>query len=133
MKTAPIRSTPLQWFLDALAGSPCFSDLTEMGMDELRAEVRAALPHLATIVISGEWANWTAEAPSRAINAVLATMKPADEHDPPAMNEQEAAYVVGLLTGLALAAALEGSRGQLLSRRRRAPADRTEGAEEGGR
>lgn len=111
--TATHRGTPLDRFLKLLGEPHEVSGLTDKGMDNLRTEVRAALPHLEAIIAVGGWADWTDGPVAHAVNDVTAAMEPDLDQDPPMVNERQAVYVVGLLTGLALSHALEGARGEL--------------------
>lgn len=118
--------TPLERFIDFLTSHTEIGSFSEQGTDHYRNVVRAALPFIPNVILSGHWYNGTGEsntdAIALAIDAACNTLRThhlegfdAETTDQPEeiqYREQEARYIVGLLVGLALANVLRESRGE---------------------
>lgn len=107
-------TTPLHSFFD-LIHQTHLANLTDTGMEHLRAQAYAALPHLPTLVATGTWVDFAENLVIAAVKDVRSVPEPPDDPclpqaaaDPnePIYREQEAFYLTGLLVGLALAQTL---------------------------
>jgi len=115
----PNTPTPLAMLIDYIQGHRDVALLTEHGNDCLRQNISAVLPFLPAIILSGGWNNWTEAPVARAIEAVKASERRTFRdgpnnplyNDPDTLHteELEAHYITGLVVGLGLANALNGT------------------------
>lgn len=118
--TAATRRRPaLERFIDFLQGHPEARHplVTEYGAEQFTRNVRALLPFIPAIVLSGGWLEWTETPIATAIDALKTSEREAaqaggdapylaDDPDMIKTEELEAHYLTGLLVGLAISEVL---------------------------
>lgn len=113
MHTSENRAPSLNRFLEVVQALPELPPMNEHATADVLKALRAIVPHLPAIVLYGKWVEWS-EGPSQAaVSAARAEFLAdfdaevhADSRD---FAERDAIYLTGLLTGIVLADALNGT------------------------